>query len=444
MTDDEPDRQPDHRFSRDVPASAISLRQPEDEDGVFDVRMPIATTGEVRNEGDDPLSRDELDGMARQIDDRAVPVFLDHGRSSVGGPKRYSAVEKIGEWTEANVRERDADDTDELVATARVMDPETLPNLGGLREAIGSIREQVKRDFSLSASIGWRDDDSAPGGVDLMEASIVGIGADPRTTSNGGAAVVARAAVEAGADPDRLVQAVREATEGDRGLTSQQIELARSVLEQFESEQGDAALADFDSWIFESDDELSADESVAARAVVDEYVRSTTPWQDPISETLRPWLSEQDQDSNDMTDESDESADDADDTTEQDGEPEETHADAEEFRERMLELQEQQMETLEAIAERVTDEDDDEDEDEEDQAGDDEEDEDDEDENAADDARDLESEIETLREELAEVRDGGIGEGDVDTGDEHDADADDETDEPDDKHAVTNKYGIES
>lgn len=366
MTDDEPDRQPDHRFSRDVPAEAISLRQPEDEDGVFDVRMPIATTGEVRNEGDDPLSRDELDGMARQIDDRAVPVFLDHGRSAVGGPKRYSAVEKIGEWTEANVRERDADDTDELVATARLMDPETLPNLGGLREAIGSIREQVKRDFSLSASIGWRDDDSAPGGVDLMEASIVGIGADPRTTSDAAAVALARAATVASEadDPEAVVDRFREVTHA-------------------------------------------------------------------------------------MTDEPDESADDADDTTEQDEEPEETHADAEEFRERMLELQEQQMETLEAIAERVTDEDDDEDEDEEDQAGDDEEDEDDEDENAAeadDGARDLESEIETLREELAEVRDGGIGEGDVDTGeepdDEHDADAADETDDTDSKHELTNKYGI--
>lgn len=399
MTDDEPDRQPDHRFSRDVPAEAISLRQPEDEDGVFDVRMPIATTGEVRNEGDDPLSRDELDGMARQIDDRAVPVFLDHGRSAVGGPKRYSAVEKIGEWTEANVRERDADDTDELVATARLMDPETLPNLGGLREAIGSIREQVKRDFSLSASIGWRDDDSAPGGVDLMEASIVGIGADPRTTSGSDVAeIVARSALATDLTPKELVAGFR----------------AIMALER----DGDPV-----------DDEPEALARLADAVGGEQEAAKDQP------------------NGHDMTDEPDESADDADDTTEQDEEPEETHADAEEFRERMLELQEQQMETLEAIAERVTDEDDDEDEDEEDQAGDDEEDEDDEDENAAeadDDARDLESEIETLREELAEVRDGGIGEGDVDTGDEHDADADDETDEPDDKHAVTNKYGIES
>lgn len=206
---------PTYRSTTTPDTDAVTYRAPEGEEGVFEVRMPIATTGTVRNEGDEPLTRDALDGMARQIEERSVSVFLDHGDSMLGGRSRYSAVEKLGEWTDPDVRTRDSDDESELVATARLMDPETLPNgVSSIREAVGAIKEQVKRGFSVSASIGWREDESYPGGNDLMEASIVGIGADPRTTSQASTAVVARAAVDAGADPEELVAAVREAVTG--------------------------------------------------------------------------------------------------------------------------------------------------------------------------------------------------------------------------------------
>lgn len=192
--------------------SSIEVREDVDgEDGVFEIRMPIATTGEVRNEGDDPLTRSELEGMAQQIGDGVVSVFPDHGQTSIGGPQRYSIGEKGGEWRDAEVvGEQDASsDEAELVATARLMDPDTLPDIP-VRGMLGSIKELTNRGMSVPSSIGWRDDENAPGGNDLMEASIVGIGADPRTTSEAAdAEVVARAAVEAGADPDRLLEEVR-------------------------------------------------------------------------------------------------------------------------------------------------------------------------------------------------------------------------------------------
>jgi len=201
---------------RAAPAETIHLRQPDDEDGVFEVQMPIATTGEVRNEGDDPLTRAELVGMAEQINDRMVPVFPDHGNSGVAR-EPYSAMEKLGEWTDARVREHgEGTDEYELVATARLMDPETLPAAArSVREMLAAIKEQVKRDMSLSSSIGWREDADYPGGVDLMEASIVGIGADPRTTADAEVGVVTRAAIVAGADPDDLLEQVRQAVAAD-------------------------------------------------------------------------------------------------------------------------------------------------------------------------------------------------------------------------------------
>lgn len=202
----------------EVPGGEVEYRAPDgDEDTTFEVRMPIATTGEVRNKGDDPLTRDELEGMARQVNERSLGVFLDHGSTNLGGPTRYSAVGKLGEWREAEVEgERAADGADALVATAEFMDPESLPAATGqLRENLAALKEQVKRDMSLAASIGWREDESSPGGNDLMEASIVGIGADPRTTSDSeNAALVARAAVEAGADKDALLDQIRAALEG--------------------------------------------------------------------------------------------------------------------------------------------------------------------------------------------------------------------------------------
>ena len=186
----------------------------DDEDGVFEVRMPIASTGEVRNEGDDPLTRAELEGFARQINERSVPVFPGHGSDSTIAAGRYSPFERLGDWRDGEFTSRSADGDDGvLMATARMPDPESLPQATGqYREGLAILKEQAKRGLAQDASIGWRGDETFPGGNDLMEASIVGIGADWRTNTDDEAAeVVAREAVAAGADPDDLIERVERA-----------------------------------------------------------------------------------------------------------------------------------------------------------------------------------------------------------------------------------------
>jgi len=209
-TDDE-DRPPSRRqYSAD--GEEIQLRQASS-GTTFEVRMPVATTGEVRNQNDEPLTQRELRGMAQQINERPVPVFPDHGGSAIGGPMvEYALNEKLGEWRDAEVQDG-PDAEKELVATAEILDPEEMPAAAGkLREILTAIKRQVAAGFSLSSSIGWRTDDAYAGGVDLMEASIVGVGADPRTTSQAAeASVLSRAAVEAGADPEAFVSQVRAA-----------------------------------------------------------------------------------------------------------------------------------------------------------------------------------------------------------------------------------------
>jgi hypothetical protein len=367
---------PSHRVTRDVDGEEIDLRQPEDEDGIFEIRMPIATTGEVRNHGDEPLTRDELSGMARQINDNSVPVFLDHGDGEIGGA-RYSAVGKIGEWTNAELNEREVDDNSEIVASARLMDPETLPAAAeSLREPLAAIREQVRRDISQSASIGWREDESSPGGNDLMEASIVGIPADPRTTSDSPVAAVARAAVDAGADPDALVSAVRDAVDSERPLGPPEDP------DRFETfDECVAALQD--------DEDLSEEEAE----------RICGSWEDAKDEQS-------------MTDKSDASAEEAD--AEQDDQPDESRQDME----RLIEMQEKQLETLQRIEERVTD--DDEMEDDEDEEADEDEEQSveesaDESEPEPGDAQALREEMSAMRDELNDLRDGGLNQDAVDS-----------------------------
>lgn len=207
---------PPHRAYYQPDPALVEYREVDDQsdDGLMAVRMPIASTGVVRNEGDDPLTRDELAGMARQINDRDVGVFLAHGQSFEITDARYGQTERLGSWREAELDdERAADDSTLLMATAVMADPETLPAATGrYREALAIIKEQAKRDIPLSASIGWREDADSPGGNDLMEASIVGIPADPRTVAQGATVeAMARAAVEAGADPEAFVESVRTA-----------------------------------------------------------------------------------------------------------------------------------------------------------------------------------------------------------------------------------------
>jgi len=217
MTDPTDDmNSPPHR--RTFEASGDDIEVQQDEESVFELRMPIASTGEVRNQGDDPLTRDEVDGMIRQINDGSltVGVFVDHGQTNISGAARYSIAERVGEWQEAEITTRDGSDAELLEATARMMDPDSLPDIP-VRGHLGTVKELAVRDMSVPASIGWADDEDAPGGVDLLEASVVGIQADKRTHSeaSGGVPAVARAAVAAGADPDALVREVQAAVDTD-------------------------------------------------------------------------------------------------------------------------------------------------------------------------------------------------------------------------------------
>ncbi|PSP80174.1 hypothetical protein BRC81_03000 [Halobacteriales archaeon QS_1_68_20] len=346
-----------HRASHQPDPGEVTLRESDgDADGVFRVRMPVVSTGEVRNEGDEPLTRDEVDGMRRQIEERAIGVFLDHGSNPDISGARYSATGKVGEWANPGLVDGDGDET-LLEADAVLMDPDSLPEAAGsIREALAALKAQVERDMALSSSIGWRDDDGFAGGVDLMEASIVGIPADPRTTSQDAAVAMARAAAASrpDADPERLVE-------------------------------------DFRAVVMGPDERDGSDTQT-----------------------------------NDMTDDGGtQSGEEPDDETrdEQDG------MDAQEYRESMLEMQRQQTETLNTLAEVIRQDDGD------DQPGGDEEDEgdDEEDDEEPDDETqtvevdgeelDVDDAVVVHREALQALREGGVTLDDVDLGD-----ASDETD----------------
>src|SRR6056297_778989 len=105
-------------------ADAVELREAEEvegEDGMMEIRLPIASTGEVRNKGDDPLSARELRGMATQVNNLSTPVFPEHGMGALVDGEKYSQFEKLGYWSEASLEgEAAADGADLLMATARM------------------------------------------------------------------------------------------------------------------------------------------------------------------------------------------------------------------------------------------------------------------------------------------------------------------------------------
>ena len=243
-------RKTEHRTRYRAAGDRVDVREADDED-VFEIRMPIASTGTVRNEGDDPLSRAEIDGMREQINDRRIGVFPAHGGDTMIAAGQYSPFERLGDWHDAElVTSERSDGVDALlVATARMPDPETLPQATGqYREALAILKEQAKRGIGQDSSIGWRDDDSFPGGVDLMEASIVGIGADWRTnTSDEAAEVVAREAVAAGADPDALVERVAAAV-GTRDTPTDARPFGPPGGDPERWEDFDACVAEVDDW----------------------------------------------------------------------------------------------------------------------------------------------------------------------------------------------------
>jgi len=78
-----------------------------DEGDTFAVRMPVASTGEVRNKGDEPLTREEVDGMRQQIAESDIGVFPQHGSTNVVDASHYSQFQRLGDWTAPEL-ERDA------------------------------------------------------------------------------------------------------------------------------------------------------------------------------------------------------------------------------------------------------------------------------------------------------------------------------------------------
>lgn len=379
----------------------------EDDDGVIEIRMPIATTGEVRNDGDDPLTRDELNGMARQLKDRQIGVFPAHGNDDMIAFGRYSPFERLGDWTDAAIESRE--DENVLLATARMPDPEELPAAtGDYREALAILKEQAKRGIAQDASIGWRDDDDFPGGVDLMEASIVGIGADWRTnTGDEAAEVVARAAVESGADADALLEKVRAAVESQDADadtdTTQDNDMSdpdpddeptdeQDTDADATSAPGDIDEADIAEFVSETYD--GVDGSDVADALANTGGEFTGLTEDTVGWFFADVLDVTASEVMDMMD-----GEDGEDTDEENGDDMD---------------------------------DEDEDEEEQDATPDDEQDATPDDEQDAD-ASDLRQEVESLREELTELREGGLNPDDVDTpdtDDEQDADTD-ESDESD-------------
>jgi hypothetical protein len=348
MTDSD---DPKHRAYHQPDPDRVELRQADDEDGVFRVRMPIATTGDVRNQGDEPLTREELEGMAEQIESRRPSVFADHGRNPTISGSRYSVLEVNGTWEGPEVRGREVDDEAELVADARLMDPDTMPEeTGMLREALARVKAQAERDIPLRSSIGWDDNESAPGGVDLMEASLVGIPADPRTTSGDAELAQARGVVMGPGDHNRH-------------LSEQQAEIAARMIDAYREAQGNGSVENFEDWLFSvAYYDFDENEFHAAMTALQEFYRETTPLEEPVTEQFVPFLSGEVDDggnsnTNDMTEsESDQSGDG--DGTEPDGEQDGSDGiGAEEFREQMLEMQRQQTETLNALSESISEQD---------------------------------------------------------------------------------------
>jgi hypothetical protein len=367
----------------------IRVRESEeldDDEGVFEIRMPIASTGDVRNDGDDPLSRNELNGMARQLSDRQIGVFPAHGADDMIAMGRYSPFERLGDWEDSAIESRE--DENVLMATARMPDPETLPAAtGDYREALAILKEQAKRGVAQDASIGWRDDEDFPGGVDLMEASIVGIGADWRTnTGDESAEVVARAAIEAGADPEELAETVRAVaadadTQDHDSMTD----------DNPDDEPTDEQNADGDDADTQDGDTEQVRQSPAEIAdMAEDYVMGAVEGAiDDLREELEDMMGDgenegekpDDEDEDDEDDDGEQSADTPDE--EQDAEPD---------------------------GERDTD----------------------------DDAEELRSELDTLRDELDDLRENGVTADDVDTPDtdgEQNAEDGDESDGEDTRDA---------
>lgn len=221
-----------------------------DDDGVFRIRMPVTSTAEARDGV--AFDRDKVEGFRDQISQSRIPVFLDHGRNQTTG-HRYSALGKVGYLDAPELADREG--ATELDADFVVIDPDELDaDAGTLREALATVRQQAELGIPLASSIGWSEDTGErdlPGDADLLEASIVGIPSDARTTTaSAEPAAMARAVSAASSDfdVDTFVRELQAAERNTVEVNGEEIDLTPP-----DAVQNAATLA------LAKDDELSPD-----------------------------------------------------------------------------------------------------------------------------------------------------------------------------------------
>lgn len=153
----------------------------EGDDAFLTVRMPVASTETARDQ--QAFSRDRLAGWRGQIENRQVPVFVDHGKNDDLGNARYSALGKIGRLAGPDLNDRDDGETD-LESDLKIADPDALAeagDTGDIEAALRYIAQQARLGL-LTASVGWSEeagDRDVPGdGSEILEASLVGIPSD--------------------------------------------------------------------------------------------------------------------------------------------------------------------------------------------------------------------------------------------------------------------------
>jgi hypothetical protein len=426
-----------HRQTFEARPGDAEVRQPEGEDGLFRVRLPVTSTAEARDGV--AFDRDRVEGFREQIDDGDVGVFLDHGRNYDVAESRYSALGKIGYWDDPEIRERNGEA--ELWPEAVIADPDRMDDdVGDIRAILAWLKRQAELGIPIATSVGWAEDTGdrdLPGEADLLEISIVGIPSDPATTTTASSdpAALARAvsAASEGFDAETFVRELRQA-EGidtvheptyDEAANPDDVAWDGLDLEDFEAVTDDpspqdpvvynkflhsetgfppAEDAEFDSLGFEVVDvdgtlllqaledaldalpagDLTDEEREAMQELIVELAAAEFP---------DAGLGEQTSDHT-MTEDTTESGEDPDDTNESDDVP-----DAEAFRSEMLEMQRQQTETLDTLAEAIR-QDDEEDEDD----GEDDEDEDeDEDEDDDMDEESADADDEDVRDEMPDA-----------------------------------------
>jgi len=202
------------RSKHTAPSDTIRVREVEvdgDDADEFVVRMPITSTGEARD--GEAFSRNRVEGFRDQISRGGVGVFIDHGRNVETG-SRYSALGKVGRLAEPELVERDS--ATDLDVDFRFPQPDEVDDgAETLREVLATLYTQARAGIPLTSSIGWSEDTGdrdVPGDADMLEASVVGIPSDPRTTTaSAEPATLARAVSAASSDFD-VAAFVRELT----------------------------------------------------------------------------------------------------------------------------------------------------------------------------------------------------------------------------------------